>query len=294
MLILKTPSRNTALSFRDYFAGKGIQARVTEDNQLFIVESVKEEDDFLVTKELNFLKNQEHPEDLIVRAAWNSGSSDSGSDLPAVSAGLPLNRICTLTGLTVVACIAVFLLQSFMDGSSGRPVFDALSLNAAKFHDGEYWRLITPAFLHFGFVHIGFNTVIFAVLGWPLEKYLGAFRLLGLILISGITGNVAEYCILASAHEMSPENFGGLSGVVNGVIGYLAVLSRHPDLPPKMRLIPGLFTFTLIMIVVAGLFLNGIANAAHVGGLVAGMLMGILDFFLLKTGKLAFRVPEKE
>ncbi|WP_274968008.1 rhomboid family intramembrane serine protease [Succinimonas amylolytica] len=290
MRILKTPHRNLVLSYRDYFAGKGIQVRIFEEDGAYVLESLRDEEDFLVLKEMNSLKNQENPETVLVQAAWDSGSNDRGIALPDNGGcAIPLKSIFTVTGLTITVCIVIFLLQSFMDSGLSRPVFDALSLNAEKFRQGEYWRIITPAFMHFGLMHIAFNTVIFGVLGWQIEKFLSSSRLLVLLVIAAIVGNVSEYCILAGEHEMAPENFGGLSGAVDGVIGYLAVISRYPALPVRMRMMPGLFIITLIMIVVAGLFMNGIANAAHVGGLIAGLAMGGLDLFLLRTGSLTFR-----
>ena len=295
MRILKTPHRNLVLSYRDYFAGKGIQVRILEEDNVYILESLNDAEDFLVLREMNFLQNQENPESVLVQAAWDSGSNDRGADLPGSSGCIiPPGRIFTVTGLTLTVCAVVFMLQTFLDGGTSRPVFDALSLNADRFNNGEYWRIITPAFMHFGFVHIAFNAVIFAMLGWQVEKFLGSFRLLVLIVIAGIVGNVSEYCILAGEHEMPPENFGGLSGAVNGIIGYLAIISRYPALPVRMQMMPGLFIITLIMIVIASLFMNGIANAAHVGGLVAGLVMGGVDLFLLRSGSLNFKNDKQD
>ena len=215
--------------------------RILEEDNVYILESLNDAEDFLVLREMNFLQNQENPESVLVQAAWDSGSNDRGAVLPGSSGCIiPPGRIFTVTGLTLTVCAVVFMLQTFLDGGTSRPVFDALSLNADRFNNGEYWRIITPAFMHFGFVHIAFNAVIFAMLGWQVEKFLGSFRLLVLIVIAGIVGNVSEYCILAGEHEMPPENFGGLSGAVNGVIGYLSRPSRadandagvvyhHPD-----------------------------------------------------------------
>ena len=61
-----------------------------------------------------------------------------------------------------------------------------------------------------------------------------------------------------------------------------------------MKMMPGLFIITLIMIVIASLFMNGIANAAHVGGLVAGLVMGGVDLFLLRSGSLNFKNDKQD
>ena len=82
MRILKTPHRNLVLSYRDYFVGKGIQVRILEEDNVYILESLNDAEDFLVLREMNFLQNQENPESVLVQAAWDSGSNDRGADLP--------------------------------------------------------------------------------------------------------------------------------------------------------------------------------------------------------------------
>ena len=87
----------------------------------------------------------------------------------------------------------------------GRPEFLPTS--------GEYWRLLTPIFLHFGWLHIVFNCLWLWELGALIELRLGTIVLLLLVLSSGIGSNYAQFL------DSGPSLFGGMSGVVYALLG---------------------------------------------------------------------------
>ena len=143
---------------------------------------------------------------------------------------------------------------------------------------GEYWRLISPAFIHFGYIHIFFNLLWWKELGKLIEFTKGSFFLLVLLLITGISSNILQAI-------MSPGMFGGLSGVVYGLLGFVWPYSR----------INHHFKFKLptsdIILMIVWLFLGffdvfnfKMANWAHGGGLVSGALLGV-TFGLLDRRK---------
>ncbi|MCQ4287079.1 rhomboid family intramembrane serine protease [Pseudomonas stutzeri] len=149
--------------------------------------------------------------------------------------------------------------------------------------EGQWWRLVTPIFVHFGFLHLAMNSMWYWELGRRIEYRQGALMLLGFTLLFGIVSNLAQYLF------GGPSIFGGLSGVLYGLLGHCWLFQKlSPD--EAYRLPPGVVVLMLIWLVVC---LTGvievvsfgalaIANAAHVGGLVAGCLTGILGGLLAR------------
>ncbi|MFG3282811.1 rhomboid family intramembrane serine protease [Streptomyces sp. NPDC048111] len=130
--------------------------------------------------------------------------------------------------------------------------------------DGQWYRLLTSMFLHGGYLHIGFNMLSLWWLGGPLEAALGRVRYLALYVVSGLAGSALTY-LLAAPNAPSL----GASGAIFGLFGAVAVLMRR--LKYDMRPVIGLLVVNLIFT----FSWSGIAWQAHVGGLVAGVLVGI-------------------
>lgn len=138
---------------------------------------------------------------------------------------------------------------------------------------GEYWRLITPAFIHFGWMHIVFNCLWLWDLGGKVEKLVGSVNMLLLFLAIALISNTAQF-----GYE-GPSLFGGMSGVVYGLLGFSWVGSAvQPEW--KIQPTPGIMLFMVgwlvacIFGVVSALGFGDIANAAHVGGLLSGAALG--------------------
>jgi GlpG protein len=139
---------------------------------------------------------------------------------------------------------------------------------------GEIWRLITPIFLHFGLPHLVFNLIWLVSLGSQIESRQGAVWLGIVVLASALAGNLAQYAL-------SGPLFGGMSGVVYGLFGYIFVRMVRS---PKDSLVVGReTTFIMALVLVLGFVgvLDGvaggaIANWAHLFGLLGGMAVGLL------------------
>jgi len=134
---------------------------------------------------------------------------------------------------------------------------------------GQVWRLVTPIFLHSGLLHILFNMLWLKDLGTILERKLGSLHFLILVLAFAILSNLGQYW-------MSGPNFGGMSGVVYGLLGYIWIRGRV-DPRCGLSLNQGVVTMMILWFFLCLTGLMGpVANWAHGVGLAAGMAWGFL------------------
>ncbi|MEQ5841244.1 rhomboid family intramembrane serine protease [Paraburkholderia acidicola] len=139
--------------------------------------------------------------------------------------------------------------------------------------DGEWWRLITSTFIHFSLTHVAFNMIVLAQVGMIVERLFGNVRFAALYLFAGLTAS------LVSLYWHPDLNSAGASGPIFGLLGALLayVIRYRSSMPATIRA----QRFRAAILVVAfglfnGLTNRGIDNAAHVGGLCAGLVMGWL------------------
>ena len=131
--------------------------------------------------------------------------------------------------------------------------------------NGEWWRLVMAIFLHGGILHIAMNTWVLMDIGPQVEEVYGSARYLFLYIATGIAG------FLASA--ISGHFSVGASGALMGLIGLmLAITTRRGG--AYMQMIRGQLIRWVVYILVLGFVVSGIDNAAHLGGLAAGFLLG--------------------
>lgn len=136
----------------------------------------------------------------------------------------------------------------------------------------EPWRMVTPIFLHFGVMHLVFNMLMLISMGSRVERAIGPYRYAALVLALAIFSNLAQGLMV---HQ---HNFGGMSGVVYGIFGFIWVqMSRAPS---RGLAVDGLTSFIMMAWFFAGFssqFNMGgaaVANHAHAGGLLMGLLIG--------------------
>ncbi|QEW06186.1 rhomboid family intramembrane serine protease [Nitrincola iocasae] len=144
---------------------------------------------------------------------------------------------------------------------------------------GQWWRLVTPAFMHFSELHLLFNLMWIWVVGQRIELFQGRWVLLILVLVSAMLSNLAQFLI-------SGPMFGGMSGVVYAVLAYTWLWDKR-GLRPVFGLPPGLMGFMLFWLVLGytGMLqmfgMGSVANTAHLVGLLVG-LMFVLPVQLLQ------------
>lgn len=143
---------------------------------------------------------------------------------------------------------------------------------AATLVSGQIWRLFTPDFLHFSWTHIIFNSVMLWFLGSQIEWFDGRGRLVLLFIVTSLLSNGLQYIV-------SGPFFGGLSGVVYGILGYCWLSQRSV---PRFQFPPALVTFAVVWMVIGFtplpemLGLGRMANEAHLGGFVAGLAVAAI------------------
>ncbi|HUF32841.1 MAG TPA: rhomboid family intramembrane serine protease, partial [Acidimicrobiales bacterium] len=144
---------------------------------------------------------------------------------------------------------------------------------------GEWYRIVTSGFLHFGLVHLGFNMFILYMLGQMMEPALGRVRF-GVIYVAGLLGGAFGALLL------SPDaRTAGASGAVFGLMGAAVVGMRHRGVDPMQSGIGGL----LVLNVVITFAVPGISIGGHLGGLAGGALAGAAIWWT-DGGKRAKRV----
>ncbi|ARJ38684.1 rhomboid family intramembrane serine protease [Sporosarcina sp. P21c] len=137
--------------------------------------------------------------------------------------------------------------------------------------NGEYWRLITPMFLHGGFMHLLFNMFSLFVFGPELEKIAGKARFITVYLLAGLFGDIATYFVQPVAYTHV-----GASGAIFGVFGAFGALvyyTKHA-FPQLRQVILPIIIISVVMTFVG----TNINVTAHIAGLLTGFLIG-LSFF---------------
>lgn len=290
------PDAGQAQTFVDYLVVRGVKSAAEKDADGWSI-WVYDEDQVPLAR-TEFEQFRQNPDDPQVAAAASQAAALRSNESQRAreqksrvvdirkrwqspgSASLPL------TMMLAVLCLGVSLLGDF--GKQNHQIYDDLSfasreswmttpleqLNTVKatFRDisqGEVWRLITPMFLHFSYTHLLFNTYSLIVLGGILEYRLGSWRTLQLVLLFSLLGNVAQAV-------MQGPNFGGFSGVIFGMFGYIWMKSRF-DPEAGFYISPMNVVATLILFFACMTGRMGpIANWCHWGGLVTGIVCGYL------------------
>ncbi|MGO2133351.1 MAG: rhomboid family intramembrane serine protease [Halomonas sp.] len=191
-------------------------------------------------------------------------------------------ELAPATAITISLSLIVFGLMAVLgdvlvslltivpiDIVGGKPVFGTLRESLSS---GQVWRLLSPAFLHFGWMHLLFNMLWLWFFGSQVEQRQGRGRFIVLLLATGIGGNLAQY-------GAGTVLFGGMSGVDFGLMAYVWLMSRRrPEsgfFVPQMLVVLMFGWMVFAMTSVAGLFgLGNVANEAHLGGLVVGLVLG--------------------
>ncbi len=190
---------------------------------------------------------------------------------PRVLLPLPIMRGTTwVSWLLLGINIVVWLAMTIAGGSTDSQVLlDFGAKYGPAILRGEYWRLFTSMFLHIGIMHLGFNSYALYALGPEVERFFGRGRYLVIYLLSGVLSSITSYLI-------SSNLAAGASGAIFGMVGALAAFYLHEREALGTlgrRRLNNLVSVVVINLII-GFTVPNIDNAAHIGGLVVGFLMG--------------------
>ena len=179
----------------------------------------------------------------------------------------------------LIALNVLFFLYLDLTGSSldSRHMIDKGAMYLPLIlEEGQYYRLLTSVFMHFGISHLFNNMLVLFVLGDNLERALGHIRYLIFYLLCGVGAN-----LISLAADMGTMNYfvvsAGASGAIFGVVGgliYAVAINRGrlEDLSTRQLVI------LVVLTLYHGFTSTGVDTAAHVGGLVTGIFLGMLFY----------------
>ncbi len=294
-LLGELENEDQARLFSDYLAQLGIENQVIEEPdeaQIKFEIWVHAEDELERSEEL-LKKFQKDPDDVeyqgadkkvkeINRQARKEDKKHPGyMDARTTIFNKGHTRQGSLTLLLILACLAVaifsklgantdalkpfFITEYFREGG-----YIYWKKGLQEIMKGEIWRLFTPMFIHFGIMHFVFNMLWLKDLGSMVEDRKGSIFLAVFVLIVSISSNFAQYLV-------SGPSFGGMSGVVYGLLGYIWMKGKY-DPGSNMSL----HKTTVVMMTIwfflgfTGI-LGPIANAVHAVGLVIGVAWGYIS-----------------
>ncbi len=185
-----------------------------------------------------------------------------------------------VTNILIVINVLVFFVTFALSGANLN-VLHLLrygALNSVLVQNGEFWRLVTAGFLHGGIFHLLFNMYSLYIIGTQIENFVGKWKFLVIYFCSMITASLMS-CV------MSPNSVSvGASGAIFGLLGALVYFGYHYRLylgsVLRNQIIP-LILFNLLL----GFMVSGIDNAAHLGGLIGGLLISMALGVQKREGK---------
>lgn len=269
--LVNIKEHNIALLYANYLTTLGINATVKAEANGFAVYCEPEKMPQAKAEFDAFIKQPYHPK--YQQAAWQHGetarvSVGEDSFLTAFQKNF-LAHAGVVTLVVFVLCWLVYIAMSlgiFINVVNYLPFYQSLSLDAFL---NEPLRLIGPIFLHFSILHIVFNTMWWWQLGGSIEKALGKGVLINLLLISALFSNIGQYLV-------SGANFGGLSGVVYALVGFIwwfGWLAPEKGLSLAKPIVG--FMLVWLMLGFVDLLPVNVANAAHLLGLISGCLFAV-------------------
>jgi membrane associated rhomboid family serine protease len=184
-----------------------------------------------------------------------------------------------VTTTLIAINVGIYFLQlaggASVNGNSGW-IFEHGALYGPLVAHGDWYRLLSAAFLHYGPIHLGMNMLALWWIGRPLENWLGPVRYLLLYLVSGLAGSAGALIANPTAVTV------GASGAIFGILGAAIVLER------QQTYVLGGSALTLLIVNLAFTFaVPGISIGGHLGG-AAGGALAILALSRLGKGSAAY------
>lgn len=271
-----------------YWRGQGLPHRIVEESGMQVLYALEDRSAQMIDELKRFQSGE-------MQVELRNGVAATG-----VSGAYKASEILSfIKNVPVTLCMVMLSILGFFVGSyQFQPFFDLMVIQTVDtsgvaqwlglpirisieefLSHGHYWRLLTPIFLHFGWVHIVFNMLWLWELGRRIEKSVGSIHLLMIIIFIGVASNLWQ------AESTPLADFGGMSGVIYGLLGYCGVfyllLKDHRfELPKAVYVI----MLGSLLLGYSGLLDHFVlmANTAHLMGLVFGFVIAIPSALMFK------------
>ncbi len=274
MMLARFENLRLSQAFSDYLRARNLPHRMAVINdrhiELWVDDGTEEQLDIIKRELTRFRENPFHARYL--GASWqappSAGEIENLSKRYGGAGDLAPGTVLRSRGPVTLAVVFVCLAVGFWTSLGTKESTVMALLFPSQPHDA-WWRVLSPIFLHFGAVHLIFNLLWWWMLGGIIERYQSSFQLMMLTIGIGLVSNAAQFYVAG------PE-FGGLSGVVYGLVGYLWLYGRvNPHAGYQLQ--PALVNFSLLWMALGftGWF-GPVANTAHLAGLVAGCVIGVV------------------
>lgn len=196
----------------------------------------------------------------------------------------PENEYITPVNITLaVINVAVFFIMSILERAFGNQyLYQYGAMFPPAVLGGQWYRLITSSFIHFDIAHLFNNMLLFITLGSYLERVFGKIRYIIFFFSAAVLSSLASMFHMIYSKDLAFS--AGASGIVFGMIGALLYMvirnkGRFQNLTIRR------FMIMILLSLYFGFVTAGVDNAAHVGGLCAGFLLGILLYRKEKAQK---------
>ncbi len=177
--------------------------------------------------------------------------------------------LISVTTILIAATVIVSL--SALWSAEGEFLFEALALDKGAVAAGEYWRLWTVTLLHGSEIHLAFNMYALYLSGRIVERWYGSLNMLVFYLVCAAAGSIGSFVLGGAGTSV------GASGAVFGLFGLLLAAGRvHHPVDKQSRSLVSQLGMLIVINLAFGFAVQGIDNAAHIGGLVAGLWLGAL------------------
>ena len=187
--------------------------------------------------------------------------------------------VCTMA--MVVINLFVLLLM-YYEGFAQNPVLVAARFGAIVpsliWGNGEFYRLFTAMFIHFGWGHLFFNVAGMLIFGTRIERYYGKPAFLFIYIISGLVASTAS---LFLTQGFSAGASGAVYGLLGAALAYTKFTGRSMDMINKQVVV-----VYIVMGLVMGFIMPNIDYFGHIGGLIAGIITGLLALKIIGEGRL--------
>ncbi|MDX1456039.1 MAG: rhomboid family intramembrane serine protease [Marinobacter sp.] len=260
--------------FSDWLRQQGVNHRITAEGNFQVLWLENPDYSEAVLEALNRFLNEPHMRDLINQQG--SAPVYRGGRWQPSPRHAPI--VLSIIVIAVLLAWATGLGSSMLSASlmivdprvyGWSTLAERIAALADTLMAGQVWRLFTPDFLHFSWPHIIFNSVMLWFLGSQVEWFDGRARIITLFVFTSLISNTLQYF-------SSGPLFGGLSGVVYGVLGYCWLSQQRL---PRFQFPPALIVVAVVWMLLGftpfteWLGLGRMANEAHLGGFIAGLAM---------------------